>query len=77
MTKINDMNSIKDRFENELNDDNVAPLDALTTAVRALKALGLSKFMACTMAAHWAVEAGFIDSEDEELAEKQAEEAVA
>lgn len=74
MTKINDVNAIKETFLSDFED---GPIDTLNVAVRALKAVGLSKFMACTMATHWAVEAGYIDSENEDEAEKQAEELVA
>jgi len=75
MTKINDVNAIKETFLSGMEEGDA--LEALNVAVRALKAVGLSKFMACTMATHWAVDAGYIDPQDENLAEKQAEEAVA
>lgn len=77
MTKINDVNAIKETFIRALDSDEGDAIDALNVAVRALKAVGLSKFMACTMATHWAVEQGLIDPEDEDEAEKQAEKAVA
>jgi len=75
MTKIADVNTIKETFLSGIEEGDA--IEALNVAVRALKAVGLSKFMACTMAAHWAVEAGYIDPENEDEAERQAEEAVA
>jgi len=68
------LEAIKKQFIDNIEAD---PLAHLNTAVRALKVLGFNTHIACALVTHWAVEAGYIDSEDEEVAERQAEEAVA